>query len=583
MKFKINKFILGTAAALLFGATSCTGDLDQMPQDPNQVNLTDFASNPRQYLGGALAKCYSGLAVASQDGQSGDCDISGVDGGSSQWSRVNFYLEDLPTDVGLWIWSDEGVPALVQDSWDSGNKFVYCAYSRYYAHIAVCNEFLRLSRNLGEYGISLDDAMQKELAQFCLEARALRALSYYYVIDLFGPATVAWDDMPYGATPPQAESRKALYDKVVSDLEDVEANFQEGTPVYGRIGIDAVRALLCKYYLNAEVYTGKAEWDKCWAMAQKIITKHQGGGYDNSGLANSYLSLFCGNNDLFMPGGGLADQNEILWGIPYDDPSTVSWGGSVFLVLAPIFKGADVNLTAGEKGFCNQLWYGVTDGWGCLLAREEFVKKFGFVDGQYVDERSMLWMTEKAGFDRANNAFGSATDGYPLIKYTNVLCNASDGTMPVWSEVKDGVSFPRIGVRPVEAVSANPNTDVAILRLADVYLMAAEASLHGANGSSQSEGLKYVNYLRGRANVSKWTAAEFTLDNLLDERGRELYMEATRRTDLIRHNKFVSGYDWSWKGGMRHGTDLRSTMVLYPFPTNVKAVYGDQLKQNDGY
>lgn len=585
MKSIINKFLFGAMAAVV-GFTSCTGDLDQLPKDPNQVNISDFAKNPKEYLGGAMAKCYSGLAVASQDGQSGDCDISGVDGGMSQWSRAVFYLEDMSTDLCLWIWPDEGVPELVYNTWDSNNKYVYSAFSRFYSHIAVCNDFLRLTNNLGQYGISLDQNMQKEVAQFRLEARALRALTYYYVIDLFGRSTVAWDDLEYGATPPQAESREALYKKVVADLEDVESNFPEGTPQYGRIGKDAVQALLCKFYLNAEVYTGTPAYDKCWAMANKIIGKHQGGGFANSGLAMDYLSLFCGNNDMFMPGGSLASQNEILWGIPYDDPNVVSWGGSVLQIMAPLFKGADVdinNLAEAETGYCNMAWYGINDAWGCMLSREEFSKKFGFVDGASVDGRSYLWLTEKAGFNISNGELKGtkpAKAGYAPIKYTNLICNA-DGTMPKWMDPEKGL--PRAGVQPVVSNSQIPNTDVPLLRLADVYLMAAECALRNAPGSSVSDGLKYANYVRERAGVTKWTMSDFNLNNILDERARELYSEGTRRIDLIRFNKYISGYTWSWKGGLKNGQDIRPNMTVYPFPTNIKAVYGSDLVQNTGY
>lgn len=586
MKSIINKFLIGASAVALAGFTSCTGDLDQLPQDPNQVNVSDFAKDPKGYLGGAMAKCYSGLAVASQKGQSGACDISGVDGGMSQWSRAIFYLEDMSTDLCLWIWPDEGVPELVYNTWDSNNKYAYSAFSRFYSHIAVCNDFLRLARNAGDYGISLDAEMQKELKQFTLEARALRGITYYYVIDLFGRSTVAWDDLPYGETPPQAESRAALYEKVVADLEEVEREFPEGEPVMGRIGKDAVQALLCKFYLNAEVYTGTPAYDKCWAMADKIIKKHQGGGFQGSGLAMDYLSLFCASNDMFMPGGSNKAQNEILWGIPYSDPYTLSWGGSLLQICAPLFKGADVDLNKlddATTGYCNMAWYGINDAWGCMLAREEFSNKFGFVDGKSVDGRAYLWLTEDMGFNKSNGELKGTTPakaGYPPIKYTNLICNA-DGTMPKWTDPEKG--FPRAGVQPVVSSSVVPDTDIPLLRLADVYLMAAECSLRGAAGSSTSLGLQYANYVRERAGVTAWNMSDFTLDNILDERARELYSEGTRRTDLIRFNRYISGYTWSWKGGLKNGQDLRPNMTVYPFPTNIKAVYGDNLVQNPGY
>lgn len=579
MKSYISKFFMGAALLAMAGMTSCTGDLEQLPADPNVLTPNQFSENPKAYLGGILGKCYSSLAVSGQYGPNGDSDIKGVDGGSSQWGRVQYYLEDLPTDIGLWIYQDAGVPDLVNDNWGASNEFVYCAYSRYYTHIAVCNDFIRLTRKLGDYGITVggsgaNSISQAEVDQFVLEARALRALSYYYVINWFGASTIAWDDMEYGQTPPQAESRTALYDKVVADLEDVLANYPDGTPVYGRVGKDGIEALLCKYYLNSEVWTGTPRWDKVWEHAQNIINRHQGGGFQGSGLANDYLSLFCGNNDMFMPGGSLADQNEILWGIPYDWNNTQPWGGTMFLIAAPT-KDA-----AGDAiGFCNKTWYGITAAWGCLLARKEFSEKFGFVNGESIDGRSYIWLTDKAGYSIENQLPLEWAHGYVAMKFTNVHCNA-DGTMPKWKDPEKGLN--RIGVQPVQADNQWPDTDYPIIRLADVYLMAAEATLHGAG--NQADGLKYVNLIRQRAGVSTWNAAEFTADNLLDERARELYSEACRRTDLIRFNKFTgSAYTWQLKGGVQNGTSIQEYRNLYPFPTRVIAGYGSSMKQNPGY
>lgn len=567
--------------------TSCTGDLDQLPKDPNVLTPDQFAKDPRGYLGGVLGKCYSSLAVSGQYGPNGDADIKGMDGGTSQWTRIGFYLEDMVSDVALWIYQDDGVPELVQDTWATNNKIIYGAYSRYYVHIAVCNDFIRLTRNLGNYGITVggtgENAIsQEEIDQFVLEARALRDLSYYYVINFFGRATVAWDDMAYGERPEQAESRAALFNKVVADLEDVLAKFPDTKPVYGRIGKDAVEALLCKYYLNAEVFSGTPMYDKCWQHAQNIIARHQGGGFQGSGLAKDYLSLFCGNNDMFMPGGALADQNEILWGVPYESQATQPWGGTMFLIAAQIRDGSNPDQVG--KGWCDKTYYGLNAAWGCMHARSQFSKLFGFVDGVSPDKRTQLWLTENvdAGYTIDNNDLKSwENNGYSSIKFTNVNCNA-DGTMPLWKDPTTGIL--RAGVQPVNAQEQWANTDYPIIRLADVYLMAAESALRGAAGADNATALKYVNYIRERAGVTPWNLAELTLDNILNERARELYQEATRRSDLIRFGRFAgSNYLWTLKGGIDAGTSIPEYRNLYPLPTNVIAGYGSSMEQNPGY
>lgn len=569
------------------GMVSCTGDLDQLPKDPNVLTPDQFANNPKEYLGGILGKCYSGLAISGQYGPNGDADIKGMDGGTSQWGRVGFYLEDLPTDMAYWIYQDQGVPDLVQDTWGENNTLIYGAYSRYYTHIAICNDFIRLTRSLDDYGITVggsgaNSISQAEIDQFVLEARALRDLSYYYIINWFGRGVIAWDDMAYGETPQQAESRAALFNKVVADLEDVLTKFKDGQPVYGRVGKDGVEALLCKFYLNAEEWTGMAMFDKCWQHAQNIIGRHQGGGFENSGLANDYLALFCGNNDMFMPGGSLTAQNEILWGIPYNSQNTQPYGGTMFLIAAPI-KDAATDDQIGQ-GWCNKTYYGINSAWGCLRVRPEFSQKYGFVNGVSIDKRSALWLTEAcdAGYpmqlEKLNEWNGC---GYSGIKYTNVMARV-DGTLPQWKDPQTG--WTRVGIQPVDALNNFPDTDQPLIRLADVYLMAAESALRGAAGSDSGTALNYVNIVRRRAGLTNFNAAELTLDNLLDERARELFQENCRRTDLIRFGKFTgSAYNWTMKGGIEGGTSIPEYRKLYPLPTNVIAGYGSSMQQNPGY
>lgn len=580
------------------GLGACVNDLDQFPQDPNKITPNRFKENPREYLGEVMGKCYSSLAVSGQPGPNGDCDISGLDGGTSQWTRTIFMLQEFPTDECLWMYNDGGVDELRWGTWSNTNAAIYGTYSRLYVHIAVCNDFIRLASNPGQYDITYDAELQKDVDQLILEARALRDLSYYYVIDFFGDAVWAWDDMKYGEVPQQT-TRTDLFNKVTADLEDVLSKFQDSN-VYGRLSKDGVESLLCRYYLNAEVYTGTAMYDKCWEHAQNIIARHQGGGFQNSGLANDYLSLFCANNRMFAPAGDLKAQNEILWYIPQDATYTQPYGGSTFLVNGGIknMATADIDILKGDAnvadGYMNQLWYGTTDSWGCMHARPQLSDKFNFVNGYSGDGRTYLWLTESAGFQKQNVPFNEFQAGYACMKFTAVDCNP-DGTMPKFVDPVTGLR--RAGVTTetqqsqggytwtqynVDGASQFHNTGVPVIRLADVYLMAAESALR--MGSHQAEALTYVNYVRERAGVPAWNSGELTLNSLLDERARELYWESTRRTDLIRYNRFTgSNYLWAWKGGVEGGTALPSHFNLYPIPANVVAVYGSSYKQNPGY
>lgn len=568
MKSYISKFLMGVALASMAGITSCVGDLDQVPDDPNTITPNQFDNNP-EYLAQVMAKCYSSLAVSGQGGPGGNADISGLDSGTSNWSRVIFMLNEFTTDEVTWIWPDVGVFDLCTGTWGTSNGNLFGAYGRFYTHIAVCNDFIR-GYHEGLYGSSeIGD-------QFVLEARALRALSYYYVIDFFGNATLAWDDMPYGEVP-QQKTRAELFKIVTEDLEDVLANFKD-SGIYGRVGKDGVEALLCKFYLNAEVFTGTPMYDKCWAHAQNIIGRHQGGGFQNSGLANDYLALFCQSNDMFAPGGSLKDQNEILWTIPFENPYTQSYGGTMFLIASGI----------SAKSMPTVL-YGFNADWSCMHAREQFADKFNFKDGVCDDGRTYLWCTENQGFTKANDEFSVFSSGYAAIKFTNNKADAN-GVMPrnTYKDPKDDKAFTYnwAGVPEVNGLPAQtddfPDTDFPIIRLADVYLMAAECALRGSG--DQSKGLEYVNVVRARAGVAPWIAANFNLDNLLDERARELYWENVRRTDLVRFGKFAGGsYNWAWKNNVREGSAIPEYMNLFPIPSDIIATYGKSMKQNPGY
>lgn len=583
MKSIISKLFMGAALLSMGGLVSCVDDLDQEPNDPSTIMQPSFSENPRQAIGRLMAKCYSGLAVSGNEGPDGACDIEGIDGGTSQYTRGLFMMQEFPTDECMWVYSDAGVPEICQGTWGTDNIINYGIYSRFYSHIAICNNFLRVTRDmLGEapsLGSGKTEISKAEIEQFQLEARALRALSYYNVIDLWGRAVVAWDDVE-SQRPPQAESRAALFNKVVADLEEVlkawPDNINGANVVYGRIGKDAVEALLCRFYLNQETWTGESGWAKCWDHATKIIARHEGkGGYLNSGLAVEYLSVFAGNNDMFMPGGSLAaTQNEILWGIPYDETYTQPYGGTTFLCNAAVKDAGTAKL---EKGFCNLMWYGLGNGWGCMHSRQQLCEKFDWNNGVSQDKRTYLWLTENAGCDVTNATYADFFGGYLPIKFTNLVANA-DGTI---NKFVDANGLNRAGLPENVCTKYYPNTDLPLIRLADVYLMAAECALHGAGNTGDA--VKYVNYVRSRAGVSGWIATDLSAQNILDERSRELYWECTRRTDLVRNNKFTSGYTWNWKGGTYKGRDLDATRAVYPLPANVTAVYGTSMVQNPGY
>ena len=128
------------------------------------------------------------------------------------------------------------------------------------------------------------------------------------------------------------------------------------------------------------------------------------------------------------------------------------------------------------------------------------------------------------------------------------------------------------------------DTDFPIFRLADAYLIYAEANIRGGGGSA-ANALTYLNAVRQRAygGTSANFAALPPVDTILAERGRELLFEASRRSDLIRFGVFTGGtYVWAWKGGTPGGSALPTFRDLYPLPAN-ELIANPNLQQNPGY
>jgi hypothetical protein len=303
---------------------------------------------------------------------------------------------------------------------------------------------------------------------------------------------------------------------------------------YGRVSRAAAWSLLAKLYLNAKVYTGTEKNTECITYSKKVID----GGY---ALENTYANLFNADNDL--------RTNEIIFPIEADGQHTTTWGGSTYLVCGPIVG----SMVATD--------YGVQSGWGSIRTRKEFVKLFKDITGA-TDKRAAFY-TDGQSLDIEDPTIG--TQGYSIVKYINKTSTGQNG-----SNFSEGLV----------------DTDFPIIRLADVYLMYAEAVVRGGTGGSKSLAAEYINLIRKRAygnETGKVSEDELTLDFILAERGRELYWEGTRRTDLIRFGKFTgSSYVWQWKGGTMDGTGTDSKFNLYPLPPADLAA-NPNLKQNEGY
>ena len=552
----LNKILISTGlalSALTFGA--CTDDLDMMPTDPNQTTPGSFADDPGKYMDQVMADVYLQFAV---HGVNNNASVSGFDGGMSTFQRSAFILEEVPTDEANWLPADADYGAFQYGVVASNSRVILGTYSRFMINVTLCNDFIQ-SRDY----FAVTPELTEKFEEYVRQCKILRSACYFYLIDCFGNVAYADENTPVGSVPAQLP-RAEVYKKVVDVLEGVIAEYGENAaePAYGYVGKDVAEALLVKFYLNAGVYTGTPAWDKCLAHAQNIIARHQGEGFNNSGLANHYNQLFAVNNEKFATQG--AGPNEIIWTIPQDATNLISWANGTFMICG--FIG---DQGATDTWECTKARYNSGDAWKCMTAREQFVRKFEWQDDACsvtADTRTAGWCTSANKFNIKNTVLDQAhygDNGYLPVKFTNYAIDENG----------------QVDVDNSPVATTQNGIDYPVIRLAEIYLSAAEAILNGAG--NREDALTYVNYIRERAGLQAWNATDLYAESLQDERCRELYTENTRRSDLIRYGKWITGYTWSWKNNVAEGADFNSNFKLYPLPSNIVTLAGYQ--QNPGY
>lgn len=572
---KLNKFkTIAPAVALLLTASlsSCMADLDKGNINPN----VDGTPN----ITGLYSKCYAGLIMEGNDGKA---DFTIDDAGKSTLLRNLFNFNEIPTDEAICWWSDGGIADVAYNKFDPGNATLKNLYYRLMSNISYQNHFLSL------------DAAKAEPTKYA-EVRVLRAYSYFLMLDFFGDPTFidkisaettrqahAYNEkFEEGKSYTRAEllqmGREFLFNWVENELLAAEPNLLEAKPEtdsdpdYGRIDKGTCWLLLSRLYLNAGTYLNNdgqnnPYWNKALEYAEKVINSPYAL-FDDSKMsadakANGYKPydlLFMGDN------GSNGSSCEALLPLLQDGEKTHGYGGSMFFVAA--LWDATMRTVVGKDAATT------ANTWSGMRVRPQFVEKF-FTDPKVVvnksaseiramnvDDRAILWGKGNSDDDRtleigANDKFvkGIAT--------------------PKWNN-----NYSTTGSTPHD--SYNVDIDFFLFRVAEAYLNAAEAEMH-INGEGSAKAKGYIDALRNRAHAA--VRASYTLNDVLDERSRELYCEGQRRTDLIRFNQFggtQATYKWELKGGSTNGTTFAKTNNLYPIPSS-EILSNKNLTQIDGY
>lgn len=522
--------------------TSCVDDLDVKPKDPDTILSGNLGDDP-QYMKQVLGKIYASFIIAGQ-GENGGADIAASDENFFTTMRALWNLQEITTDEAICAWGDVGIADLNTQTWSPSNPFLTALYQRLGLSVTYANDFIRMNQGS-------DDP---EVVRYVAEARFLRALAYSWMIDLFGNPPFTTEEDGVGKFYPEQISRADLFDYVVSELKDIEDDLGEPGFSYPQADKGAVWMLLARLYLNAEVYTGTAQWDSCKFYADKVIASPA---YE---LAQNYRRNFSADN-------GYDDGNlEMIFAWEQDGVNTQGYVGTTFLIES----SSDADYLPAEE------YHGLTENtnWNGNRARKDFMDIL-------VDTLATYGNVPVPMDDRE---FTQADDQRVYLKIKRTI------DIPSPSSSGDyGIGVYKFTARNADGSQAenyNPayaSTDFPIFRLADAYLMRAEANFHLGDRSSA---IADINVIRERAYgdaSGNITDADLSEEFILDERAREFYYEAQRRTDLVRFGQFTDGtYHWQWKGGTFEGAATSNHLDIFPIPGDEVSA-NPNIEQNPGY
>jgi hypothetical protein len=551
MKRNSIKIMLMTGL-LTMGLISCKKNTVLIPSD--QVTSAQVFSTVAGY-NEAMAKVYGSYALTGNSGGAGSGDIAGIDEGTSDFWRLFFNCQELTTDEAVITYGDPGVQDLHNMVWSASNAISQGLYYRSLYQITLCNNFLQQSTDALLASRNITGADATNIRNYRNEARFLRAYQYWVLMDLFGNPPFITDDISIGTVIPPQTSRAVLFTYIESELKALDPlMLAPNKNLYGRADQGAVWALLARMYLNANIYTGTPRYTDAITYAQKVITSNAYALIPN--FTNLMLADDNKNSGSQQSGGGAT--GEFILTINYDGLKTQGYGGSQYLTHANV--GGSMPVTK----------FGISGGYSGMRTTANIIALFptppttdatNFPNNNNPDTRAEFWYP---GQNLVINNVTSFADGLGVNKFRNVTSAGVAGQDGTFCDV-----------------------DLPIFRLPEQYLIYAESVLRGGTGGDLVTALGYINLIRTRAYggsvAGNITAAQLTTQFILDERGRELFWEGFRRTDLIRYGLFTTGtYLWPFKGGVKAGAAVADTRNLFPIPS-LDLNANPNLKQNPGY
>ncbi|MGE8290832.1 MAG: RagB/SusD family nutrient uptake outer membrane protein [Sphingobacterium sp.] len=521
MKLKTLLYI-AMASSLVTGTFSCT-KLEEEFRGEIEEGTTDI--NPA----GLLVTAYNSLNTPYQQEQ--------------RW-----VMQEISTDAAMaptrgGDWDDNGMHRAIHlHTWNADNGYMNNTFVSLGTAVYNASNVLRYKPN----------------PQQTAEAKFIRALAMFDILDLYGVVPVRdGESMEDFKIAPEVLQPQAAMDYMVKDLNEILSSLPADGAAYVA-NRNAAKTLLMKIYLNRGAFVNRQaptfaaeDMNKVIALAKEITMSAQ---YTVS-AKGKYFDNFAPDNDV--------KSTENIFTLFNKNGER---GGNVDRTWNTI---AHYNMNPG--------------GWNGWCTLSDYYDKFNADDerrGIYYDYAADTTSNKKKAYKRQNVGFFAGQQYNWSTNKPLMARNPSIAPLSFTREVTirtSGATLETAGIRPMKyafdyAVSGQRNNDWVVFRYSDVLLMQAEAILRGGTGSA-SEALDLVNKIRTNRGVTNFTS--LTLENLLDERARELYWEGWRRQDLIRFGKFLLA--WQEKPA-----DADPKTLLYPLPNQQLAV-NPNLKQNPGY
>lgn len=528
----------------LLATNACT-DLEENVY--SEVVSENYYNNALE-IESAVARPYThASAWVTSSGQNGWWRLSELSGDQLAWPQKGPH----GYDNGNWI-------RLHYHTWQESEGTMSTMWQLLWTGWGYCTDPIQNLEALDIDAVGITEAQRQA---YIAELKLFQAFHYVRLIDLWGNVPIVTE---IGEPSPLTKSRVEVFNFTENlILENINAANKLSGSTIGRMTKAGAFAMLVELYLNAEEWTGTSRWDECIQYADSLISGNGGG-------QNGTMQLDPNITDQFKPTN--ETSLETIFSIAYDGTvSTPPFNADFFHFNQKYIYGGNKN---GNDGIV--LIPGVYD----KYSDDDLRKSEWLLIGPmyyYTDPTEPV-----VGYSEYLNE--------PLVFVDNIRRNSElatgqdpetlESTMTKGEE-NSGVRFNKYKLGATDDDGFN-GTDWNVYRLTWIYFAKAEALMRQNGNVATQEAVDLINTCRVRCfDASTWSSNQYTtttltMDELLEERGREFIFEGYRRQDLIRFGKFLTT-DW-WD----HTATNDDHLKLFPIPLSQLSL-NDNLAQNDGY